>query len=138
MREKLAEYSSEGFGWPLSAAILDPVRLSLVCCGPSQIVQVAKWFTEQLSASNVDANQQEISIQSLPVVRIKNKFAYDIEALKGGYRDLMLSVLYEDPESHLRIIGEIQVVCIVTLCSALASQLMQSKLNRFKMGICLT
>ena len=45
---------------------------------------------------------------ALPVVRVKNKFGFAREELRGGYRDLMLSVLYEDPESRLRIIGEIQ------------------------------
>ncbi len=39
MREKLAEYAEEGGAWPYAAAILDPVRLSIVVDGPSQIVQ---------------------------------------------------------------------------------------------------
>jgi hypothetical protein len=44
----------------------------------------------------------------LPVLRCKNKFAFAAEEIKGGYRDLMLSVLYEEPVCSLRIIGEIQ------------------------------
>jgi hypothetical protein len=43
MREKLLEYSQEGnqwAGWPLTAHILDPIRTSIVCNGPSQILQV--------------------------------------------------------------------------------------------------
>ena len=48
----------------------------------------------------------------LQVVRVKNKFAFAREELNGGYRDLMLSVLYADPLSGLRIIGEIQVQLI--------------------------
>ena len=43
------------------------------------------------------------------VVRVKNKFAFATDELNSGYRDLMLSVLYEDSASDLRIIGEIQV-----------------------------
>ena len=46
---------------------------------------------------------------ALPVVRVKNKFAFERGELRGGYRDLMLSVLFEEPKSGLRIIGEIQV-----------------------------
>ena len=33
----------------------------------------------------------------------------ELQVLKGGYRDLMLSLLYEDEESGLAIVGEIQV-----------------------------
>ena len=44
MREKLAEYAAEGAAWPLCANILDPVRASVVCGGPGQMLQVAGWF----------------------------------------------------------------------------------------------
>ena len=44
----------------------------------------------------------------LPVLRVKNKFAFAAAELRGGYRDLMLSGLYQDPGSRLGIIGEIQ------------------------------
>ena len=40
MREKLAEYSADGAMWPLTACILDPVRASVVCSGPAQILEV--------------------------------------------------------------------------------------------------
>jgi hypothetical protein len=43
MREKILEYSQKGnvwSGWPLTANILDPIRTSVVCNGPSQILQV--------------------------------------------------------------------------------------------------
>jgi hypothetical protein len=103
MREKLAEYAAEGAAWPHSAAIMDPVRLSIVCTGPSQIVQAANWFVSGSRGSFV-------SEKELPVLRVKNKFAFAPEELKGGYRDLMLSVLYEEGDSCLRIIGEIQVL----------------------------
>jgi hypothetical protein len=109
MREKLAEYAAEGAPWPHSAAILDPVRLSIVCAGPSQIVQAANWF---ISGSKIEAR----GAKELPVLRVKNKFAFAPDELKGGYRDLMLSVLYEDGDSSLRIIGEIQAR-ILTLLS---------------------
>ncbi len=46
--------------------------------------------------------------RALPVLRCKNKFAFAAEEIKGGYRDLMLSVQYEEPDCGLRIIGEIQ------------------------------
>ena len=78
------------------------MRLSLVCEGPSQIVQAARWFME------LSKNKSETKC-CLQVVRIKNKFAFAREELNGGYRDLMLSVLYLDSASNLSIIGEIQV-----------------------------
>ena len=187
MREKLAEYEAEGTLWPHSAAILDPVRLSIVVSGPAQIVQAAKWFTgvsppqsalaEAVSSQslrgskvmevrstvsdstlrrivsnccesalssatlqpadsagkiNQHARPKQTSTQAggpsanldssgtcssldvqnsleLPVVRVKNKFNFAQEELKGGYRDLMLSVLHDDSDSELCIIGEIQV-----------------------------
>ena len=41
MREKLAEYAAEGATWPLTANILDPVRSSVVCNGPAQMLEVS-------------------------------------------------------------------------------------------------
>ena len=44
MRKKLLEYARAGdpwAGWPLTANILDPVRASIVCKGPRQLMQVA-------------------------------------------------------------------------------------------------
>ncbi len=32
--------SAAGAGWPLCANILDPIRASVVCSGPAQILQV--------------------------------------------------------------------------------------------------
>jgi len=32
--------------WPLSANILDPVRLSLICHSPAEVVEVVRWFIE--------------------------------------------------------------------------------------------
>ena len=50
----------------------------------------------------------------LPVVRIKNKFAFLAGGLNGRQRDLMLSVIYEG-QYGLRIIGEIQVLIYIAL-----------------------
>jgi hypothetical protein len=41
MREKLSEYALEGADWPLTANIIDPVRLSVICNGPRQILEVS-------------------------------------------------------------------------------------------------
>ena len=43
----------------------------------------------------------------LRVVRVKNKFGFRAGELLGGYRDLMISVLYR-ADNGLAIIGEIQ------------------------------
>jgi hypothetical protein len=43
MREKLLEYADAADAWadwPLTANILDPIRATIVCNGPSQILQV--------------------------------------------------------------------------------------------------
>jgi len=96
MLEKVEEYAKEGSVWPLSANILDPVRLSIVCSGPAQILQVAQWFIEA---------EPHYALQ---VCRVKNKFGVPEEALIGGYRDLMLSVVFTGADG-LRIIGEIQI-----------------------------
>ncbi len=101
MKEKLKEYSVEGAQWPLSAYILDPVRACVVCSGPKQILGVLSWFAGCGDGQRVG--------DGLVVCRLKNKFALPAEELKGGYRDVMVFVVYTDPESGLRIIGEIQV-----------------------------
>ncbi len=54
----------------------------------------------------------------LPVVRLKNKFAMSAGELNGGYRDLILSVLYEG-QHGLRIIGEIQVLEHIAISSTI-------------------
>ncbi len=78
--------------------ILDPVRVSLVCSGPAHMLEVARWFTDESALLE----------PLLSVCRIKNKFALGQDQLVGGYRDLMLCVLTENPDG-LCIIGEIQV-----------------------------
>ena len=101
MREKLLEYGNPKYGgvWPFAANILDPIRVSVVCEGASQILQVLSWFR---------------SINSMPVCRIKNKFTKSENSTTSsegsqGYRDLKVFVLMEGFGS-LRIIGEIQVI----------------------------
>jgi hypothetical protein len=71
MREKLAEYATEGAAWPLTAQILDPVRVSVVCQGPVEMLEVARWFLED-EVSTAGNKEQP---QWLPVCRVKNKFA---------------------------------------------------------------
>ncbi|EKX41334.1 hypothetical protein GUITHDRAFT_112545 [Guillardia theta CCMP2712] len=96
MAEKLREYAppNRKSRWPLTANILDPVRLSVVCHGTSQIVQVARWFMEQEGRFGVR------------VRRVKNRFRE--EEVEHGYRDLKLYVSYCS-EEDVSIIGEIQV-----------------------------
>ena len=62
MREKVREYAGEaaaaageGRGWPLCANILDPVRASVVCSGPAEILRVLGWFTGWSDAAGGDA-----------------------------------------------------------------------------------
>ena len=50
MREKVLEYSEsagEGAKWPLCANILDPVRASVVCSGPAEILDVLVELTDE-------------------------------------------------------------------------------------------
>ena len=96
MREKVVEYEMNQQIWPFSANILDPIRASIVCNGPAEIMEVVSWF-----ASNEDET-------GLRLCRIKNKFAFSDDDLLGGYRDVMVSVIFEGV-GGLRIIGEIQV-----------------------------
>jgi len=53
MREKVKEYDFPEANWPLSANILDPVRISLICEGPLEIVEVVRWFFEAEEESNL-------------------------------------------------------------------------------------
>jgi hypothetical protein len=48
MREKLAKYAPPypHSQWPLTAHITDPVRLSVVCSGPSDVMQVSSGPTQ--------------------------------------------------------------------------------------------
>lgn len=88
------------------------------------MVQAANWLTGLAGCSGcLDSRHNQAFAKSssydscpakaeslLRVVRVKNKFSFSPDELHGGYRDLMLSVLYQDADSGLRIIGEIQVV----------------------------
>ena len=98
MREKLLEYmlpSPKGV-WPLTANILDPVRLSLVTNGPSHIRQLVRWFLEKPGAFG------------FTVCRLKNAFALPRSLVHDGYRDVKLFVIFSGP-GDLKIIGEIQI-----------------------------
>jgi hypothetical protein len=96
MLEKIKEYADKEVAWPLTGCILDPVRASVVCSGPAEMVEVLSWF--------VGREEQT----GLKVVRIKNKFGFKKDELVGSYRDLMVCVLYRAVDG-LAIIGEIQV-----------------------------
>ncbi len=37
--------------WPLSANIADPVRASIICNGPAQILQAVHWFQDATAAT---------------------------------------------------------------------------------------
>jgi len=120
MREKLNEYrsaaaaggsgSEPGAAWPLAASILDPVRLSVVVDGPARILEVVAWFTGGGGCGGVDGAAAEAAARrtGLPVCRVKNKFGFRREDVVGGYRDVMLCVVYTGGDG-LGIIGEIQV-----------------------------
>lgn len=81
MREKILEYAqdfkSNGSGWPLCANIIDPIRASVVCDGPSQILEVFGWFSGSGQSDSMDK-------AGMPVCRVKNKFAFAEEDLVGG------------------------------------------------------
>jgi len=48
MREKLNKYvlPNPRCEWPLTAYIADPIRLSVVCNGPAQMLEMVRWFVE--------------------------------------------------------------------------------------------
>ena len=87
MNEKVLEYIKEenGENWPLCANILDPVRASVVCNGPSEILQVFSWFAGTCPAVGGDAHETAgTTVRLAPVCRVKNKFAFRKEELVGG------------------------------------------------------
>jgi len=102
MREKLAKYvpPHPAAIWPLTANILDPVRASIVCDGPKQILQAANWFISNECISDTHK-------YPLTVVRVKNKFSPSHPEVTDGYRDLKLFISFMDSRG-LGIIGEIQ------------------------------
>ena len=44
MRETLLVYLAEGAEWPLPACIFDPRRVSIVCSGPAEMLEVLQWM----------------------------------------------------------------------------------------------
>jgi hypothetical protein len=98
MQEKLHEYAGVGAHWPLAANILDPVRAAVVCAGALQVLEALNWFASPAAKA-----------AGLEVCKVKNKFAQSAAEVQGGYRAVMVCLVYSDPESGLRIIGEVQV-----------------------------
>ena len=98
MRQKMHKYTypHPRSVWPLCANILDPIRVSIVCHGASQILQILSWF----------AAQEECN--GLPVCRLKNRFSFPEDEVPNGYRDIQICVVFEG-SSGLSIIGEIQI-----------------------------
>jgi len=94
MQQKLLEYTTDrNPEWPITGHILDPVRASVVCKGPTQLLQICSWFLDEESSSRV--------------CRFKNRYAEDAE-VNDGYRDVSLYVIVTAP-SGLKIIGEVQI-----------------------------
>jgi hypothetical protein len=83
MREKVLEYSAEaaasipgcqpGWVWPQTARIVDPVRTSIVCNGPAQILEAFRWFCEGGNGRS-----------GVPICRVKNRFSFDKGEILGG------------------------------------------------------
>jgi hypothetical protein len=85
--------------WPWAGNIRDPIRLSIACDNPGHILQIVRLFLSSQASTG------------LRVVRVKNKFLQSDEEVKSGLSglDLSLNVLFQEPGSGLKIIGEIQV-----------------------------
>ena len=77
MREKVAEYKAEGAQWPRAGSILDPVRATVVCQGPANMIEIAEWF---LTGASCDKGY---NTGRLTVCKIKNKFAMSKKELVG-------------------------------------------------------
>ena len=85
MREKVKEYScSADSTWPHCANILDPVRASVVCSGPAEILEVFNWFTGKFAVREDGTAPSHVGNVLMPVCRVKNKFALAKEELIGG------------------------------------------------------
>ena len=94
--------------------------MSVVVDGPARILEVVAWFTGSCSSSSSSsaAASSAAARTGLPVCRVKNKFAFRREDVLGGYRDVMLCVVYTGGDG-LGIIGEIQVCKFHALMSYL-------------------
>ena len=96
MFEYAGGIGGSGSEWPLCANILDPVRASVVCSGPSQIMQVLSWYTgsaSEIATKESDAIEPAAAADScelqrraigMPMCRMKNKFAFAKDELVGG------------------------------------------------------
>lgn len=84
-------------GLPFAADILDPVRASVVCQSPQDILQLAEWLVHTGESNR------------MAVVKVRNRFAAgDVDRKEGGNPQLTLHVLFTS-SSGLSIIGEIQL-----------------------------
>eukprot|EP00277_Geminigera_cryophila_P018561 CAMPEP_0179450050 /NCGR_PEP_ID=MMETSP0799-20121207/33907_1 /TAXON_ID=46947 /ORGANISM="Geminigera cryophila, Strain CCMP2564" /LENGTH=589 /DNA_ID=CAMNT_0021243527 /DNA_START=146 /DNA_END=1916 /DNA_ORIENTATION=- len=93
MQMKLLEYTSDrNPEWPITGHILDPVRASVVCKGPEQLLQILGWFLEEKDS---------------PVCRFKNRYAEDAD-VQDGYRDVSIYLIVTAPNG-LKVIGEVQI-----------------------------
>ena len=101
MKEKVLKYSfpHAWSQWPLTANIRDPIRLSIACDNPSHILKIIHFFLSSQESTG------------LRVVRVKNKFSQADEDVREGFNglDISLNVVFEEPTSGLKIIGEIQL-----------------------------
>jgi hypothetical protein len=101
MKEKVLKYSfpHAWSQWPLTANIRDPIRLTIACDGPSHILKIIHFFLSSQESTG------------LRVVRLKNKFSQADEDVREGFNglDISLNVVFEEPTSGLKIIGEIQL-----------------------------
>ena len=62
------------------------VRVTLVCDGPAQILEILGWFTTEMSTPNKDSMT---GLGMLPTaVRVKNGFAASLDEVVDGYRDV--------------------------------------------------
>ena len=88
------EYSAllrqqDGFKWPRAACILDPLRATVTCDNPSDLLDA------------IDIMQAS---DTLEVVRIKNKYRTDVDE---GVRNVLTNVIYRQRNGAL--ICEVQV-----------------------------
>jgi hypothetical protein len=101
MKEKVLKYSfpHPWSQWPLTANIRDPIRISIACDDPSDILQIVRFFLSSQESTG------------LRVVRVKNKFSQADADVSEGFNglDVSLNVVFEEATSGLKIIGEIQL-----------------------------
>jgi len=114
MREKLAEYAPPNPGgvWPLTANILDPVRLSLVVRGPARVLELARWLSFRPSVPTPPTKRMPTP-PAVPAASSPAGFAVSIDDASvdstvvaadpaDAAREALLSVFPTDPELRFR------------------------------------